>query len=314
MKKKYEIEKPDNINDNHPNIFICYRREDSPGHVGRLYDNLVANFKEDQIFIDIENLNPGDDFTQVIKDTVRSCNILLAVIGKYWLVTENINRLKDQNDLVRIEISTALNQNTRVIPILVHGATMPKQEELPENLIKLIRLQSVRLNDISWKVDLTSLIEFMKKIIGEQKKLEINKEINMIGKKVFVSYDHSEDVDYKRLLQAWDANTSFDFDFDSRGPNVPIDSYDASVIKGVLTAKMKSADYLLVIVGEKTHTSKWVRWEIGRARESDVKLKLAAVKIKSYYTLLEGLAGASVSQNFTLEGIVNALNAATNYY
>jgi hypothetical protein len=136
----------------------------------------------------------------------------------------------------------------------------------------------------------------------------------MSEKKVFVSYDHSEDADYKRLLQAWDANTSFDFEFDSRGPNVPIDSFDASVIKGALTTKMKSADYLLVIIGAKTYTSKWVRWEIGRARESDVKLKLATVKIKSYYPLPEGLAGASVSSSFTLEGIVNALNGATNFY
>lgn len=107
---------------------------------------------------------------------------------------------------------------------------------------------------------------------------------------------------------------SFDFDFESRGPNIPIDSYDASVIKGVLTTKMKSADYLLVIVGEKTHTSKWVRWEISRAKESDIKLKIAAVKIRSYYQLPEGLAGASISTNFTLDGIAHALNNATNYY
>lgn len=31
--------------------------------------------------------------------------------------------------------------------------------------------------------------------------------------KVFVSYDHSEDVLYKRLLQAWDANPDFAFEF-----------------------------------------------------------------------------------------------------
>jgi hypothetical protein len=136
----------------------------------------------------------------------------------------------------------------------------------------------------------------------------------MAGKETFVSYDHSEDVEYKRLLQAWDANTSFDFDFDSRGPNVPIDSTEASVIKGALTTKMKSAKYLLVIVGEKTHTSKWVKWEITRAKESDVKLKLAVVKIKSSNQLPEGLASASVSSNFTLEAIINALNNATNNY
>jgi hypothetical protein len=57
-----------------------------------------------------------------------------------------------------------------------------------------------------------------------------------------------------------------------------------------------------------------VRREIARAKESDVKLKLAAVKIRSYYQLPEGLAGASVSSGFTLDGIVQALNNTTNYY
>lgn len=138
----------------------------------------------------------------------------------------------------------------------------------------------------------------------------------MAGKKVFVSYDHSEDVHYKRLLQAWDANTSFDFEFDSRGPDVPIDSEDAGRIKAALTAKMKEADYLLVIVGKKTHTSKWVTWEIDRAKQSDVKLRLAAVKIDRDYTTPSGLIGVGTSwaYSFTLENIVNALNGATNNY
>ncbi len=36
----------------------------------------------------------------------------------------------------------------------------------------------------------------------------------MAKTKVFVSYDHSEDALYKRLLQAWDANRDFDFEID----------------------------------------------------------------------------------------------------
>lgn len=138
----------------------------------------------------------------------------------------------------------------------------------------------------------------------------------MAGKKVFVSYDHSEDVHYKRLLQAWDANTSFDFEFDSRGPDVPINSEDAGRIKAALTAKMKDADYLLVIVGKKTYTSNWVTWEIERAKQSDVKLRLAAVKIDRENTTPSGLIGVGTSwaYGFTLENIVAALNGATNNY
>jgi hypothetical protein len=146
--------------------------------------------------------------------------------------------------------------------------------------------------------------------------LQLERRDEMAGKKVFVSYDHSEDVHYKRLLQAWDANTSFDFEFDSRGPDVPIDSEEASRIKAALTAKMKDADYLLVIVGKKTSTSKWVTWELNRAKESDVKLRLAAVKIDSVNSTPAGLlnVGTSWAYSFTLENIVKALDGATNNY
>ena len=74
--------------------------------------------------------------------------------------------------------------------------------------------------------------------------------------KVFVSYDHSEDANYKRLLQAWDANPEFDFEFDSRGPHVAIDSTDAGVVKAALAKTMKTATHLLVLVGAKSASSK----------------------------------------------------------
>jgi hypothetical protein len=64
----------------------------------------------------------------------------------------------------------------------------------------------------------------------------------MAKKKVFVSYDHSEDLLYKNLLRAWDANENFDFEFDQRSPNEAIDSKDAGPIKTALTKKMLESD------------------------------------------------------------------------
>lgn len=138
----------------------------------------------------------------------------------------------------------------------------------------------------------------------------------MAKKKVFVSYDHSEDLKYKNLLRAWDANENFDFEFDQRSPNEPIDSESATKIKQALTQKMKECDYLLVIVGEKSHKSKWMTWEISRAKESDIKLKLAAVKIDGANTTPPGLlgTGTAFAQSFTLANIVSALDKATNIY
>ncbi|MFV8324903.1 TIR domain-containing protein [Flavobacterium sp. ZS1P14] len=134
-----------------------------------------------------------------------------------------------------------------------------------------------------------------------------------MAKKVFVSYDHSEDVHYKELLRAWDANTDFDFEFDLRSPNVAIDSTDASVIQAALTKKMKESEYILVIIGEKSYSSKWIKWEINRAQQEDTKLKFAAVRINSSNTLPSGLPNyTSITNGFTLDGIVQALSKSKN--
>lgn len=130
--------------------------------------------------------------------------------------------------------------------------------------------------------------------------------------RVFVSYDHSEDAYYKRLLEAWDANSSFDFSFDQRSPSVAIDSADAGPIKTALTKKLKESEILLVLVGEKTEDSKWVNWEIARAKESDVRLKLAAIKLSSSNTSPAGLlnAGTAWASAFKRDAILDALAAA----
>jgi len=138
----------------------------------------------------------------------------------------------------------------------------------------------------------------------------------MAKKKVFVSYDHSEDAHYKYLLQAWDANPNFEFEFDNRSPSVAIDSDEAKVIKAALTTKMKQAEYLLVIVGKKTYTSNWVTWEIDRAKQSDIRLKLAAVKIDRDYTSPAGLVGVGTSwaYSFSQDNVIAALDGAKNNY
>ena len=68
-------------------IFISYRRDDSSGQAGRLYDRLASHFGKDQVFMDIDTLRPGVDFVKVINESVGSCEVLIAVIGKQWLTS-----------------------------------------------------------------------------------------------------------------------------------------------------------------------------------------------------------------------------------
>jgi hypothetical protein len=133
----------------------------------------------------------------------------------------------------------------------------------------------------------------------------------MAKKKVFVSYDHSEDAHYKRLLQAWDANDEFDFECDSRGPNVAINSNDAAVVRAALVKCMKTATHMLVLVGAESADSKWMNWEIERAKQDDIGLKLAAVKLAKDNEAPAGLLGVGTSwaTSFTLDRVVAALEA-----
>lgn len=137
-----------------------------------------------------------------------------------------------------------------------------------------------------------------------------------MSKKVFISYDHSEDAHYKDLLRAWNSNDAFEFEFDQRSPNVPINSSEANVIQGALTKKMKESAYILVIIGKKSHTSKWMKWEINRAKQPDLKLKFAAIKIEETYVEPEGLPfpATSFAKGFTHDGIIKALAQARNSY
>ncbi|WP_207434914.1 TIR domain-containing protein [Sabulibacter ruber] len=137
-----------------------------------------------------------------------------------------------------------------------------------------------------------------------------------MAKKVFISYDHSEDKIYKELLRAWDANSAFSFEFDQRSPNIAINSTDSARIKQSLTRMMMDAEYLFVIIGRKSWQSNWMNWEIERAKQSDIKLKLAAVKIDYYNTTPSGLlnTGTSFATSFTQDKIITALNNAKNNY
>ncbi|HSS20152.1 MAG TPA: toll/interleukin-1 receptor domain-containing protein [Pyrinomonadaceae bacterium] len=151
-------------------IFVSYRRDDSAGHAGRLFDKLVTRFGNDRIFMDIDTIEPGEDFVTVIENAVASCDILIAVIGREWVSGGSgvSGRLDDPNDFVRVEIAAALARDIRVIPVLVKRATMPKPEELPDNLAQLARRNAVELTDLHWQTDVEQLLSAMERVLAKR--------------------------------------------------------------------------------------------------------------------------------------------------
>ncbi len=129
-------------------IFLSYRRDDSEGQAGRLFEDLRAEFGADNVFMDVATIEPGMDFRRAIDTSVETCGLLRAMIGKNWLHVvdgDGRRRIDNPDDFVRLEIAQALRRDIPVVPVLVHGARMPKPEELPDELRNLAFRNSVEL-------------------------------------------------------------------------------------------------------------------------------------------------------------------------
>jgi hypothetical protein len=145
-------------------IFISYRREDSAGWTGRLSEQLKGRFGADSIFMDIDTLAPGVDFTDALQKAVGSCSMLLAMIGPKWATVADKSgkpRLEDPNDWVRVEIAAALKRKIRVIPVLVGGASVPTMDLLPDELDALAHRHAHELTDKRWKFDVEQLMNVL---------------------------------------------------------------------------------------------------------------------------------------------------------
>jgi hypothetical protein len=141
-------------------VFICYRREDSAGHAGRLYDYLVNHFGKNRIFMDIVAIKPGVNFTTEIEDNIKKTDVVILVIGNSWLDI-NKKRLENSSDYVRLEVETALKLGIPVIPVLVQNSMMPGEDDLPKTIKELAKYNAVRLNDDHWVSDINYLTDFL---------------------------------------------------------------------------------------------------------------------------------------------------------
>ena len=153
-----------------PKVFISYRREDTAGHAGRLYDTMAARFGEGNVFVDVD-LAPGIDFVQRITEAVGACRVLLVMIGPRWAVITNDDsrpRLADPEDFVRLEVETALRRaEVTVIPVLVAGAQMPDPDDLPEGLRPLTRRNALELSDGRWRYDVGRLNATLDELLAD---------------------------------------------------------------------------------------------------------------------------------------------------
>jgi hypothetical protein len=153
-----------------PKVFISYRREGAAAHAGRLYDAMVAQFGEGNVFMDVD-MAPGVDFVDQITEVVSACQVLIVVMGPGWATVTDEDgdvRIADPEDFVRLEVETALRRpEVTPIPVLVSGARMPRREDLPAELAPITRRNALELSDARWRYDVGRLNEALDELLTD---------------------------------------------------------------------------------------------------------------------------------------------------
>jgi hypothetical protein len=119
-----------------PKVVMLYRRADSAGVAGRIYDRLVAHYGEAAVFMDVYSIPFSANWREQVNNMSLNGGVLVALIGPRWLgpLPDGKFRISEAGDPVRMELETALGAGIPVFPVLVEGGTMPRSIELPDSL------------------------------------------------------------------------------------------------------------------------------------------------------------------------------------
>jgi TIR domain len=149
-------------------VFINYRRDDSRADAGRIYDRLRVRYPG-RVFRDVGSLEPGVEWREAIEKVLSASDACVVVIGRNWLTMTDASgrrRLEDPRDTVRMEVLAALQNKMRVIPVLVGGAAMPAEEDLPEELQALCRRNALQISEQDWDEDMAKLARALDQALG----------------------------------------------------------------------------------------------------------------------------------------------------
>jgi TIR domain len=144
-------------------IFISYRRDDSRYQARGIYDAFARGLPRENIFMDVDTIAPGVDFVRVLEGWVEQCEVLLVLMGRGWANSTDPKsrkrRLDNPKDFVRIEIRGALSRDIPVVPVLLDGAELPDEAELPDDIKPLLNRHAEFVDFRTFDTDVQRLIK-----------------------------------------------------------------------------------------------------------------------------------------------------------
>lgn len=205
-------------------VFIAYRAEDSAAFAGRIADHLAERFGAQSVVKDVgEGTDLGGDAAErhaagsgswQVEQEIGACGVALIVVGRHWLDGTSADGRRwvlDASDPLRRQIETLLKLDTRPFVVLVDGATMPRREELPEELQRLASASQLNVrNDPDFRRDVERLANRLQPLLAERTNAfaELGRRVGQfannlrrsgsrdVSGQVFISYRRSDSAAY----------------------------------------------------------------------------------------------------------------------
>jgi hypothetical protein len=107
-------------------VFVSYRR-DRDAQTARLVRSELQR-RGYSVFLDVDDLRPGH-FDEALLKRIREAPNFIVILS-----VGSLDRCTIQDDWLRREIACALDNNKKVIPIMMPGFNFPLMQDLPEEI------------------------------------------------------------------------------------------------------------------------------------------------------------------------------------
>ena len=151
-----------------PVIFLSCRRDDVPFAVGLLAARLFEAFPPGEVFLDTMANRRGLFVRRLLRQALARSAVVVPVIGPGWDDERHLSRLADDDDLVRWELETALEQHLPIVPVLVDRRDRKLSGELPGRLMAMHEFAPKVLRRETFPGDADALVHHLAGILGHQ--------------------------------------------------------------------------------------------------------------------------------------------------
>jgi hypothetical protein len=247
-----------------PRIYISYRRSDNAAVAGRIADRLSQVLGRANVSTDFDDPPAGTRFVTHVENALRTVDVVLVIVGERWGTSTNhygFSELFDTGDFIRLEIEAVLRLNKIVIPVLVNTAALPVSANLPATLAPLLDKQAVRVrNGADFEADINALIAQL-----DPQSAKPMPSLAANNNHIFLSYSRKDTPVMQRLRD----------DLRVAGLEVWADDNlepGTSAWEKTISAAIRSAGCLVVILSPDAEQSTWVGRELAMAETFDKRI------------------------------------------